>query len=102
MLAAGDGEAALDCLRQEAETFDPILLNVTLPGRDGVSVRGETRADDAGSASNYGRALIDGGPLPLPQPRSNGPCLAEFLASEHRIVDRDGELITGPVEDLSE
>ena len=53
-------------------------------------------------ASNYGRALIDGELLPLLKPRSNRPCLAEFLASEHRITDRDGELITGPVEDLSE
>ncbi len=51
-LAVGDGETALERLRQEAEPFDLILLDVMLPGRDGVSVCGEIRAGDAGSASN--------------------------------------------------
>ena len=51
-LAVGDGETALKRLRQEAEPFDLILLDVMLPGRDGVSVCGEIRAGDAGSGNN--------------------------------------------------
>ncbi len=51
-LAVGDGETALERLRQEAEPFDLILLDVMLPGKDGVSVCGEIRAGDAGSENN--------------------------------------------------
>ncbi|CAA9435169.1 MAG: Phosphate regulon transcriptional regulatory protein PhoB (SphR) [uncultured Rubrobacteraceae bacterium] len=51
-LAVADGETALERLRQEAEPFDLILLDVMLPGKDGVSVCGEIRAGDAGSVSS--------------------------------------------------
>ena len=51
-LTVGDGETALERLKQEAEPFDLILLDVMLPGKDGVSVCGEIRAGDAGSVSS--------------------------------------------------
>jgi two-component system alkaline phosphatase synthesis response regulator PhoP len=49
---AGDGEAALECLRREAEPFDLIVLDVMLPGMDGIGVCREVRAGEAGSASS--------------------------------------------------
>jgi len=49
---AGDGEAALEQMRREAEPFDLVVLDVMLPGMDGVSVCREIRAGDAGSASS--------------------------------------------------
>jgi two-component system alkaline phosphatase synthesis response regulator PhoP len=49
---AGDGEAALECLRREAEAFDLIVLDVMLPGMDGIGVCREVRAGEAGSASS--------------------------------------------------
>ncbi len=51
-LAVGDGEAALERLRREAEPFDLVVLDVMLPGMDGISVCREIRAGDAGSASS--------------------------------------------------
>ncbi len=44
--AVGDGEAALERLRGE-ETFDLVILDVMLPGMDGVSVCRELRAGQA-------------------------------------------------------
>jgi DNA-binding response OmpR family regulator len=49
---AGDGEAALGCLREEVEPFDLIVLDVMLPGMDGIGVCREVRAGEAGSASS--------------------------------------------------
>lgn len=51
-LAVGDGEAALERLRREEEAFDLVVLDVMLPGMDGVSVCREIRAGEAGSASS--------------------------------------------------
>jgi two-component system alkaline phosphatase synthesis response regulator PhoP len=51
-LAVEDGEAALERLRQEAEPFDLVVLDVLLPGMDGISVCREIRAGEAGSASS--------------------------------------------------
>ncbi len=44
--AVGDGEAALERLRGQ-ETFDLVILDVMLPGMDGVSVCRELRAGQA-------------------------------------------------------
>ncbi|MDP9457745.1 MAG: response regulator transcription factor [Actinomycetota bacterium] len=46
-LAVGDGEAALARLREEAEPFDLVVLDVMLPGMDGVEVCREIRAGGA-------------------------------------------------------
>ena len=51
-LAVGDGEAALERLGREAEPFDLVVLDVMLPGIDGISVCREIRAGEAGSASS--------------------------------------------------
>ena len=51
-LAVGDGEAALERLRREEEPFDLIVLDVMLPGMDGVSVCREVRAGEAGDGSS--------------------------------------------------
>ncbi len=45
-LAVGDGESALARLREEAEPFDLVVLDVMLPGMDGVEVCREIRAGD--------------------------------------------------------
>jgi DNA-binding response OmpR family regulator len=50
--AVGDGEAALERLRREAELFDLVILDVMLPGMDGIDVCREIRAGEAGSASS--------------------------------------------------
>ena len=50
-VAVEDGEAALERLRREAEPFDLIVLDVMLPGMDGISVCREIRTGEAGSAS---------------------------------------------------
>ena len=47
--AFGDGEAALEHLRG-ADPFDAVILDVMLPGMDGISLCRELRAGDAGSA----------------------------------------------------
>ena len=49
---AGDGEAALEHLREEVEPFDLVVLDVMLPGMDGIGVCREVRAGEAGSASS--------------------------------------------------
>ena len=51
-LTLGDGEAALERMRGEEEPFDLLVLDVMLPGMDGVSVCREIRSGDAGSASS--------------------------------------------------
>jgi two-component system alkaline phosphatase synthesis response regulator PhoP len=51
-LAVGDGEAALERLRKEAETLDLVVLDVMLPGMDGVNVCREIRSGQAGSATS--------------------------------------------------
>ncbi len=51
-LTLGDGEAALERLRRETVSFDLVVLDVMLPGMDGISVCREIRAGDAGSASS--------------------------------------------------
>ncbi len=43
-LAIGDGEAALERLRGGSDPFDLVILDVMLPGMDGVSVCRELRA----------------------------------------------------------
>ena len=43
-LAVGDGEAALARLREEVEPFDLVVLDVMLPGMDGVEVCREIRS----------------------------------------------------------
>ena len=50
-LAVGDGEAALERLKEDVEPFDLVVLDVMLPGMDGISVCREIRAGEAGSAS---------------------------------------------------
>lgn len=50
-LAVGDGEAALKHLGQEAEPFDLVVLDVMLPGMDGVNICREIRAGSAGNVS---------------------------------------------------
>ena len=50
-VAVEDGEAALERLRREAEPFDLIVLDIMLPGMDGISVCREIRTGEAGSAS---------------------------------------------------
>jgi two-component system, OmpR family, alkaline phosphatase synthesis response regulator PhoP len=51
-LVVGDGEAALERLRWEAEPFDLVVLDVMLPGMDGISVCREIRAGEAGNAAS--------------------------------------------------
>ncbi|MBA3914576.1 MAG: response regulator transcription factor [Acidobacteriales bacterium] len=45
---AGDGEAALAVLSSKGETFDAVVLDVMLPGKDGFTVAAELR-----QAGNY-------------------------------------------------
>ncbi|HZQ20609.1 MAG TPA: response regulator transcription factor [Terriglobales bacterium] len=45
---AGDGETALDLLLKESKTFDALVLDIMLPGKDGFEVASELRA-----ARNY-------------------------------------------------
>ena len=40
---AGDGETALDLLAQAARSFDLLVLDVMLPGKDGFTVASELR-----------------------------------------------------------
>ena len=49
----GDGEAATDKLLQQKETFDAVVLDIMLPGKDGFSVVSELRA-----ARNYVPVLM--------------------------------------------
>jgi DNA-binding response OmpR family regulator len=49
----GDGEAATDRLLEKKETFDAIVLDIMLPGKDGFSVVSELRA-----ARNYVPVLM--------------------------------------------
>ena len=51
-LAVEDGEAALQRLREDVEPFDLVVLDVMLPGMDGISVCREIRAGEAGNASS--------------------------------------------------
>ena len=51
-LAVEDGEAALERLREDVEPFDLVVLDVMLPGMDGISVCREIRAGEAGNASS--------------------------------------------------
>ncbi|MDP9475589.1 MAG: response regulator transcription factor [Actinomycetota bacterium] len=46
-LAVGDGESALMRLREESEPFDLVVLDVMLPGMDGVEVCREIRSSGA-------------------------------------------------------
>jgi DNA-binding response OmpR family regulator len=49
----GDGEAATDRLLEKKETFDAVVLDIMLPGKDGFSVVSELRA-----ARNYVPVLM--------------------------------------------
>ena len=49
----GDGEAATDRLLDKKETFDAVVLDIMLPGKDGFSVVSELRA-----ARNYVPVLM--------------------------------------------
>ena len=51
-LAVKDGESALERLRREPEPFDLVVLDVMLPGMDGISVCRDIRAGEAGSVSS--------------------------------------------------
>ncbi len=51
-LAVGDGEAALERLKREEEAFDLVVLDVMLPGMDGISVCRDIRMGEAGSANS--------------------------------------------------
>ena len=42
--AAADGDAALDAVRDEGGGFDVVLLDIAMPGRDGIAVLEELRA----------------------------------------------------------
>jgi DNA-binding response OmpR family regulator len=50
---AGDGESALDLLLKDKESFDAVVLDVMLPGKDGFAVVSELR-----SARNYVPVLM--------------------------------------------
>jgi DNA-binding response OmpR family regulator len=49
----GDGESAMDRLRENKEKFDAVVLDIMLPGKDGFSVVSELRA-----ARNYVPVLM--------------------------------------------
>ena len=49
-LAVADGEAALKHLGSSAQDVDLVILDVMLPGMDGVSICREIRAGDVGSS----------------------------------------------------
>ena len=43
MIEAGDGKEALDIFEKFADTIDLILLDIMMPGKDGIMVLGEVR-----------------------------------------------------------
>jgi DNA-binding response OmpR family regulator len=45
-MVASDGEQALDLLLKERRTFDVVVLDVMLPGKDGFTVAAELRASE--------------------------------------------------------
>jgi DNA-binding response OmpR family regulator len=45
-MVASDGERALDLLLKERRTFDVVVLDVMLPGKDGFTVAAELRASE--------------------------------------------------------
>lgn len=53
VVVAGDGESALDHLLGKRESFDAVVLDVMLPGKDGFAVASELRA-----AQNYVPVLM--------------------------------------------
>ena len=53
VVVAGDGESALDRLLGKSESFDAVVLDVMLPGKDGFAVASELRA-----AQNYVPVLM--------------------------------------------
>ena len=52
-VVAGDGEAAVDLLMKQSESFDAVVLDVMLPGMDGFAVARAMRA-----AQNYTPVLM--------------------------------------------
>ena len=58
---AGDGDAALAVIRREHP--DVVLMDIRMPGRDGVSATAAITADPDLSATR----VIAGRPLPLPR-----------------------------------
>jgi two-component system nitrogen regulation response regulator NtrX len=44
--AAADGEAALAAVREQDGAFDVVLLDIAMPGRDGIAVLEELRSDE--------------------------------------------------------
>jgi DNA-binding response OmpR family regulator len=53
VVVVGDGESALDHLLAKSESFDAVVLDVMLPGKDGFAVASELRA-----AQNYVPVLM--------------------------------------------